>query len=199
MKIILKIYNSNRIGNLSTIPIEIPHTKIAINILKKIIYKRLNIKPSFQRLTYKLYNQIIIILPDEYLLSFFKINNYSTIYLENLENLHIKKFANIRNPISIKYMDKLGYFSPVSKKCHSSHNLTIYKAKSSSPYSDSDKNLKNLSDDGRTIAHNNKNNDESDDEDYQDYELVLSNEKEENFNNNNNNIDIKNNESGYLN
>ena len=184
MKIILKIYNSNRIGNLSTIPIEIPHTKITINILKKIIYKRLNIKPSFQRLTYKLYNQIIIILPDEYLLSFFKINNYSTIYLENLENLHIKKVANIRCPISIKYMDKLGYFSPVSKKCHSSHNLKIYKAKSSSPYSDSDKNLKNLSDDGRTIAHNNKNNDESDDEDYQDYELVLSNEKEENFNNN---------------
>ena len=199
MKIILKIYNSNRIGNLSTITIEIPHTKIAIHILKKIIYKRLNIKPSFQRLTYKLYNQIIIILPDEYLLSFFKINNYSTIYLENLENLHIKKVANIRSPISIKYMDKLGYFSPVCKKCHSSHNLTIYEAKSSSPYSDSDKNLKNLSDDGRTIAHNNKNNDESDDEDYQDYELVLSNEKEENFNNNNNNIDIKNNESEYLN
>ena len=196
MKIILKIYNSNRIGNLSTIPIDIPHNKITINIFKKIIYKRLNIKPSFQRLTYKLYNEIIIILPDEYLLSFFKINNYSTIYLENLENIHIKKFINIRCPISIKYMNKLGYFSPVSKKCHSFHHLTLFEGKSSSTYLDSDKNLKTLSDDERYNENSNKKNDESDNDDSHDYELVLSNEKEHNFENNN--IHIKNNEPEFL-
>ena len=200
MKIILKIYNSNRIGNLSTIPIDIPHNKITIKILKKIIYKRLNIKPSFQRLTYQMFNKIMIILPDEYLLSYFKINEYSIIYLENFENYQIIKAVTVRSPISMKYMHKLGYFSP-SKKCHSSKDLTIYEEKSPSTYSDSDRNLKNLSYGREIIIHSNKNIECSDSDDCHDYELVLSNEKEENIekNNVNNNKNINTNKSEQLN
>ena len=195
MKIILKIYKSNRIGNLYTIPIDIPHDKISINLFKKIIYKRLGIRPSFQRLTYQLYNEIMIILPDDYLLSYFKIKDYSIIYLENLENYKIKKVVTNRSPISMKYMDKLGYFSPVSKKCHSSSNLALFDAKSSSTNSDSDKNYKTLSDDGNFNIYRNKNDDDSDNE-LQEFELVLSNEKDGIIENN---IEGKNNELEYLN
>ena len=195
MKIILKIYKSNRIGNLYTIPIDIPHDKISINLFKKIIYKRLGIRPSFQRLTYQLYNEIMIILPDDYLLSYFKIKDYSIIYLENLENYKIKKVVTNRSPISMKYMDKLGYFSPVSKKCHSSSNLALFDAKSSSTNSDSDKNYKTLSDDGNFNIYRNKNDDDSDNE-LQEFELVLSNERDGIIENN---IEGKNNELEYLN
>ena len=86
MKIILKIYKLNRIGNLYTIPIDIPHDKISINLFKKIIYKRLGIRPSFQRLTYQIYNEIMIVLSNEFPLFYFHIKDFSTIYLENLEN-----------------------------------------------------------------------------------------------------------------
>ena len=107
MKIILKVYKQKRIGNLSSFFIDIPNNKITVNTLKKIIYHKLNIKPSFQRLTYKLYNEIIITLSNEFPLFYFHINDYSTIFLENSEN-YKQQYIN-RNPVTMKYMNKLGY------------------------------------------------------------------------------------------
>ena len=177
MKIILKIYKANRIGNLSSFFINIPNNKITVDILKKIIFSQLNIKPSFQRLTYQIYNEVIIILPNEFPLYYFNISDYSIIFLENLENYKPKYFEG--GPITMKYMNKLGYFHD-SKKFHSSENLAFIEAKASSIYSDNEKNNnKNLSDNDLYYKKDNKNSDDSDDLD-----LVSRNEIDENKQNN---------------
>ena len=184
MKIILKIYKANRIGNLSSFFINIPNNKITVNILKKIIFSQLNIKPSFQRLTYQIYNEIMIILPNDFPLYYFNINDYSIIFLENLENYKPKHIK--RSPITMKYMNKLGYFHD-TKKFHSSENLAFIETKASSIYSDNEKNNNmNLSDNDLYYKNDNKNGDNIDDND--DLELVLSNEIVENKQNKINNI-----------
>ena len=194
MKIILKIYKHNRIGNLTSIFLDIPNNKITVNTLKKIIFSKFNIKPSFQRLTYQIYNEIIIILPNEFPLFYFHINEYDTIFLENLENY--KQNSINRSPITMKYMNRLGYFTKDSKKFHSSQNLASFEDKSDSAYSDSEKKDLNLSDNNFYLKKNIKNFDDSDNEDL---ELVLSNEKEEKFENKIDTIQVeKNNEEEYL-
>ena len=92
-----------------SIIIDIPNNKITVNILKRIIYYRYGIKPSFQRLTYQIYNEIMIVLSNEFPLFYFHIKDFSTIYLENLENYKHRDIN--RSNVSMKYMNKLGYFS----------------------------------------------------------------------------------------
>ena len=190
MKIILKVYNHNRIGNQTSFFIDIPNNKITVNILKKIIYSQLNIKPSFQRLTYQIYNDIMIILPNEFPLYYFRINDCSIIFLENLE-IYKKKNLN-RSPITMKYMNKLGYF----KKFHSTSNLNSFEEKNVSTYSDSEEKKLNLSDKKPYLKNNSET---SDDDSNIDFELVLSNEKEEKSKNKNESTSIpKNNELEHL-
>ena len=194
MKIILKIYKQNRIGNSTSFFLDIPNNKITVNTLKKIIFFQFNIKPSFQRLTYQIYNEIIIILPNEFPLFYFHINEHSTIFLENLENYEQRSIN--RSPITMKYMNRLGYFSKDIKKCHSSLNLKSIEDKSDSAYSDSEEKNLNLSDNDLRLKKNSKNFDDSDNEDL---ELVLSNEKEEKIENKIEKIPVeKNNELEYL-
>ena len=171
MKIILRVYNQKRIGNLSSFFIEIPNNKITVNALKKIIYYKLNIKPPYQHLTYRLYNEIIITLSNEFPLNYFHITDNSSIFLENLENY--KQISFNRSPVTMKYMNKLGYFSKETEKCHSSDNLI---SKLNSNYTHSEKNNLNLSEDENYFG---KNNIMSDSDDNSDLELILSNEKEE--------------------
>ena len=195
MKIILKVYKQKRIGNSSSFFIDIPNNKITVNTLKKIIYHKLNIKPSFQRLTYKLYNEIIITLSNEFPLFYFHINDYSTIFLENSEN-YKQQYIN-RNPVTMKYMNKLGYFSNDTKKCHSSDNLISIEKEIDSDYISHEKNNRNLSEDENYYKNKNTINDISDDN--MDLELILSNEKEEKFENKIvSNTNIKINEEEYL-
>ena len=156
MKIILKVYKARRLGNFTTYFLDIPHNKITVRILKKIIFLQLGIKPTFQRLTYQSFNGIMIILTDDYPLFYFNINNYSVVYLENLEN-HGDQNAE-RGPISKKYMNKPRYFHEDQNKCHSSSNLTKFEVNSSDANSDSEKNNINLSDDEQYKKYKNKNN-----------------------------------------
>ena len=189
MKIILKIYKTKRLGNLTSFVIDIPSNKITVNTLKKIIYSQFKIKPSSQRLTYQIYNEIIIMLTNDFPLNYFHISDYSTIYLENLENYKTTKIN--RSPITMKYMNKLGYFSKDSKKCHSSEDLLNIDVKNSSHNSDPGKKYINLSDNELDYKKGSKNNDMDDDSDL---ELVLGDEKDEKIENTENNIIVDSNE-----
>ena len=189
MKIILKIYKTKRLGNLTSFVIDIPSNKITVNTLKKIIYSQFKIKPSSQRLTYQIYNEIIIMLTNDFPLNYFHISDYSTIYLENLENYKTTKIN--RSPITMKYMNRLGYFSKDTKKCHSSEDLLNIDVKTSSHYSDPGNKYINLSDNELDYKKGSKNNDMDDDSDL---ELVLGDEKDEKIENTENNIIVDSNE-----
>ena len=120
MKIILRVYNEIRIGNFSTTIIDIPNNKISVKELKEKIYKKYKIKPSVQRLTYRLGFKKLITLTDSFPLNFFYIKEYSMIFLEviseepKLKPEEIKKIEK-RNLIKYKYMNRLGYFPPDEK------------------------------------------------------------------------------------
>ena len=161
-------------GNLYTILLDIPNNKITVNTLKKIIYHQLSIEPSYQRLTYQLYEKKIITLPNDFPLFYFHIKDYSVIFLENFKNYRYKYKNPSRSPVSMKYMNKLGYHFQYSKKFQSLTNLIEIESKSSSFNSNSNKNNKALSDDEVIISKNKK--EENKDEEEEDYEFVLNKE-----------------------
>ena len=173
MKIILKIYKEHQMGNLYTELINIPNNKISVNSLKKIINDQLGFEPSYQRLTYQLYNTKIITLPNDFPLFYFNITDYSVIFLENFKNIRYKNKKTSRSPISMKYMNRLGYHFQYSKKCQSVTNLISLESKSSSVNSNSNKNSIALSDDEVINSKNIK--DDNNNEEDEDYELVLNN------------------------
>ena len=120
MKIVLRIYKEIRIGNLSTMIIDIPHNKITVKELKENIYHKYKIKPNEQRLTFRICHKKLITLTDNFPLSFFYIKEYSMIFLEIISNDTSQKNKNLKseknlNSIKFKYMNVLGYFLPDSK------------------------------------------------------------------------------------
>ena len=121
MKIILRIYKETRIGNLSTMILDIPNNKITVNDLKERIYHKYKIKPSEQRLTFKICHKKLITLTDNFPLNFFYIKDPSMIFLEIISNDTTEKpKKNLKkekknNSIKFKYMNVLGYFLPDSK------------------------------------------------------------------------------------
>ena len=203
MKIILKIYKEHQMGNLYTEMINIPNNKISVNSLKKIINDQLGFEPSYQRLTYQLYNKKIITLPNDFPLFYFNIADYSVIFLENFKNIKYKNKKTSRSPISMKYMNRLGYHLQYSKRCQSVTNLISLESKSSSVNSNSNKNSIALSDDEVIISKNNKE-DNKNEEEEEDYELVLNNykdmdiTKEDDKLSSNNNIKLNKNEMEIL-
>ena len=183
MKIVLKIYKEHQMGNLYTEIIEIPNNKISVNTLKKIINDQLGFEPSFQRLTYQLYEKKIITLPNDFPLFYFNIRDYSIIFLENFKNYRYNHKKISRSPASMKYMSKLGFHFQYMKKCQSVTNLISIENKSSSVNSNSNRNSIALSDDGIFTSTNNKEEKDEGDND-EDYELVLNNYKDTNSNTN---------------
>ena len=163
-------------GNLYTELINIPNNKISVNSLKKIINDQLGFEPPYQRLTYQLYNKKIITLPNDFPLFYFNITDYSVIFLENFKNTKYKNKKTSRSPISMKYMNRLGYHFQYSKKCQSVTNLISLESKSSSVNSNSNKNSIALSDDEVIISKKNK--EDNNNEEDEDYELVLNNYKD---------------------
>jgi hypothetical protein len=122
MKIILRLYNEFKLGNLSTMTLEIPNNKITVNELKNKIHKKYKINPQEQRLTYRMCQKKLITLNDSYPLNFFFIKEYSMIFIEVISNDESPKkgdkdiIKNIKtNTIKFKYMNKLGYFLPDEK------------------------------------------------------------------------------------
>ena len=122
MKIILRLYNELKLGNLSTMTLDIPSNKITVNELKNKIHKKYKINPCEQRLTYRICQKKLVTLNDSYPLNFFFIKEYSMIFIEVISNEESPKktdknaIKNIKtNSIKFKYMNKLGYFLPDEK------------------------------------------------------------------------------------
>ena len=120
MRIILRVYKEIRMGNLSTMIIDIPNNNITIRELKEKIYKKYKIKPSEQKLTFRQCHKRLITLTDSFPLNYFYIKENAMIFLEILSNEpqpkpeEIKKIEK-RNSAMYKYMNMLGYFLPDSK------------------------------------------------------------------------------------
>ena len=128
MKIILRIYKEIRIGNLSTMILEIPNNQITVKDLKEKIFHKYKIKPYEQKLSFRLCHKKLITLTDDFPLSFFYIKDYSMIFLEIISNdisektKSIKKSDKKTNSIKFKYMNILGYFLPDSKTLQRNQN-----------------------------------------------------------------------------
>ena len=120
MRIILRVYEEIRMGNISTMIIDIPHNKITVRDFKEEIHKKYKIKPSEQKLTYRFCNKKLITLTDSFPLNYFFIKDYSMIFLEIISKEpqpkpeEIKKIER-KNSAMYKYMNMLGYFLPDSK------------------------------------------------------------------------------------
>ena len=120
MRIILRVYEEIRMGNISTMIIDIPHNKITVRDFKEEIHKKYKIKPSEQKLTYRFCQKKLITLTDSFPLNYFYIKDYSMIFLDIISKEpqpkpeEIKKIER-KNSAMYKYMNMLGYFLPDSK------------------------------------------------------------------------------------
>ena len=128
MKIILRIYKEIRIGNLSTMTLDIPNNAITVKKLKESIYRKYKIKPNEQKLTFKICHKKLITLTDNFPLSYFFIKDHSMIFLEIISNDPSEKSKNLKagqklNTAKFKYMNVLGYFLPDSKSLQRNQNL----------------------------------------------------------------------------
>ena len=201
MKIVLRIYKEIRIGNLSTMIIDIPHNKITVKELKENIYHKYKIKPNEQRLTFRICHKKLITLTDNFPLSFFYIKEYSMIFLEIISNdtsdkSKILKSEKNLNNIKFKYMNVLGYFLPDSK--------TLQKNPSGFQHSfhkDSKNNYYNRSKNGSEIIQTNSNSGKSfnsikySDEESENNSLIIVKDDESE----NNNINKSNKKNSLLN
>ena len=120
MRIILRVYEEIRMGNISTMIIDIPHNKITVRDFKEEIHKKYKIKPSEQKLTYRFCHKKLITLTDSFPLNYFYIKDYSMIFLEIISKEPQPKPEEIKqierkNSAMYKYMNMLGYFLPDSK------------------------------------------------------------------------------------
>ena len=102
MKIILRLYNEMRLGNLSTMILDIPNNKISVKELKNKIYQKYKIKTNEQRLTYRICHKKLITLNDTYPLNFFYIKEYSMIFIEIISDNENSKKINEN-----KYINKI--------------------------------------------------------------------------------------------
>ena len=133
MKIILRLSNETRLGNLSKMVLDHVNNKITVKELKNRIYQKYKIKPNEQRLTYRICFKKLITLPDDYPLSFFYIKDNSMIFIEiiSLNQKQVKPNSDSKNykrsnTIKFKYMNKLGYFLPDAKTLQRINKFTIY-------------------------------------------------------------------------
>ena len=117
MKIYIRTYKEPTIGNYSTDLITIPSNQISVLELKQLLYDKYHIDKSQQRLTYKMCNQTIVTLTNEWPLSFFYIRQNSIIYLEFIqvitksEEISKKVLTNVNS----KYMTSLRLFRYVQQ------------------------------------------------------------------------------------
>jgi hypothetical protein len=114
MNIIIRVYqnHSNQFGNLSTDVVYIKSSTILVSELKQILYRKYHINPSNQRLTYKISNEFLVMLTNEYPLSFFHIQENSHVYLEIIEEVNKQSEINIKllSRVKSNYLDSLGFY-----------------------------------------------------------------------------------------
>ena len=106
MRIILRVYKEIRLGNLSTMTIDIPNNKITVRDFKEKIFKKYKIKTCEQKLTFRLCHKKLITLNDCFPLNYFFIKEYSMIfkYERIATNRNITSIT-VKTPIdaSVKY------------------------------------------------------------------------------------------------
>lgn len=85
MKVFIRYYQSPFIGNCSTDAIHIESNEITVAQLKEIIFEKYRIVPAQQRLTTKVVESFLVMMTNEWPLSFFNIHEGSKIYLEFIQ------------------------------------------------------------------------------------------------------------------
>ena len=125
MKVIIRLYKELTLRNLSAMVVEVPSAKVTVRELKNKISNIYNISPDYLKLTYQLCNKQIIILTNDFPLFFFNIKEYSTIFLEILNNTKKVIKINIEDKLKYKYYKNLSFFLPDSKtiQLYNSNNI----------------------------------------------------------------------------
>ena len=119
--------------------LDVPNNKIHVKDLKEKIYHKYKIKPSDQRLTFRMCHKKLITLTDNYPLDFFYIKDYSMIFLEIISNETTEKEEKEKtkkgakkemknSSIKFKYMNVLGYFLPDSKTLQKQANYGAFQS-----------------------------------------------------------------------
>lgn len=112
MNIFVKYYG--KFGSTTTDIIYLNNgNKTFVKELKKILQEKYNINPSNQRLTVNLVEDCIVMLTNEFPLSFFYIKENSKIYLEFIQELnkHEEIFKKVLTSTKSKYLKSLGFFN----------------------------------------------------------------------------------------
>lgn len=133
MNIYIRSYQNHvsQFGNVSTDMIFVKDNSILISELKDILSEKYKIHPSKQRLTFKIADEFLVMLTNEWPLSYFHIKENSHIYLEILEELNQQEQINkkIMSATKSKYLKSLGFFN------HFTSNLGVI-PESSNEYND---------------------------------------------------------------
>ena len=120
MNIYIKYYQG-QIGNSTSEKISIKSNSIKVKELKKTIQDRFNIPPSNQRLTVKITKDFLVLMTDEWPLSFFEVKENGKIYLEYLQEIN-KQEEVVKKIISApksKYMMSLGIYRHITPNLES--------------------------------------------------------------------------------
>lgn len=113
MNVFIKFYQG-QFGNASTDILTLDKgNNITVRELKKVIQEKYNIQPQNQRLTYNIVEDYMVLLTNDWKLSFFHIHEHSMIYLEHIQvvNKQEEIFNKVLNSTKSKYLKSLGFLS----------------------------------------------------------------------------------------
>lgn len=123
MNIYIRYYqnHTSQFGNCSTDVVHIKGSEIQVSELKSILSEKYKIPPCNQRLTYKIADEFLVMLTNNWPLSFYHIKENSHVYLELLEEVNKQEEINKRilSATKSKYLKSLGFFN------HFSTNLGV--------------------------------------------------------------------------
>jgi hypothetical protein len=117
MNVFIRSYqnHTNQFGNFSTDVVFIKGIDILVSELKSILSEKYRIPSSKQRLTFKIADEFLVMMTNDWPLSFFNIKENSHIYLEVLEEVNKQEEINkkLLNGTKSKYLKSLGFFNHI--------------------------------------------------------------------------------------
>lgn len=107
------IRSQNQFGNYSTDILFVKEVDILVSELKNILMEKYRIPPARQRLTFKIADEFLVMLTNEWPLSFFHIKENNHIYLEVIEEVNRQDEINkkIMSATKSKYLKSLGFLN----------------------------------------------------------------------------------------
>ena len=114
LKLYVKYYLDECYGNVTTLTIFIESNEILVSEFKKLIEEKISIQSSYQKLTTKIANYILVQMTNSFPLSFFYINQESTIYLELLKDPINLTNKYKTNKTKFRYLTSLGFIKNLS-------------------------------------------------------------------------------------